>query len=40
MKKNMGTIDRALRIIFAIAIVVSFYANIISGTPDPWIIRS
>ena len=32
MKKNMGTIDRALRIIAAIAIVVLFYTNIISGT--------
>lgn len=32
MKKNMGTIDRALRIIVAVAIVVLFYINIISGT--------
>ncbi len=32
MKKNMGTIDRALRVLVAITIAVLFYANIISGT--------
>jgi hypothetical protein len=32
MKKNLGTIDRALRIIVAIAIIVLFCTNIISGT--------
>ena len=32
MKKNMGTIDRALRIMVAIAIVVLFYTHVISGT--------
>jgi len=32
MKKNMGTVDRVLRIIVALAIIVLFYLNIISGT--------
>jgi hypothetical protein len=32
MKKNMGTADRALRIIAAIAIIDLYYAGLISGT--------
>ncbi|MEI6489777.1 MAG: DUF2892 domain-containing protein [Bacteroidota bacterium] len=32
MKKNMGTIDKAVRIIVALVIAGLFYANIISGT--------
>jgi hypothetical protein len=32
MKKNMGLIDRILRILIALAIGVLFYLNIITGT--------
>ena len=32
MKKNMGTVDRAIRTIVAIAIGVLYFTNIISGT--------
>ena len=32
MKKNMGTADRAIRILVAVVIAYLFYANIISGT--------
>ncbi|MEP7197142.1 MAG: DUF2892 domain-containing protein [Saprospiraceae bacterium] len=32
MKKNMGAVDKALRVIVAITIVVLYFANIISGT--------
>ena len=32
MKKNMGSADRIIRIIIAIAIAVLFFTNIISGT--------
>ncbi len=32
MKPNMGTIDKVVRILLAIAIVVLYFANIISGT--------
>jgi hypothetical protein len=32
MKKNMGTIDKALRIIIALAIIGLYYAEIINGT--------
>ncbi len=32
MKKNIGTIDKAIRIIVALVIAGLFYANIISGT--------
>ena len=32
MKKNMGTVDRVLRTIIAIAIGVLWYTNRISGT--------
>jgi hypothetical protein len=32
MKKNMGTIDKAVRILLAIAIAGLYFANIIFGT--------
>lgn len=32
MKKNMGGLDRALRMLAAITIIVLYYANVISGT--------
>jgi len=33
MKKNMGTIDRAFRILIAVAIIVTYFAtNLLSGT--------
>ncbi|HTO77588.1 MAG TPA: DUF2892 domain-containing protein [Thermoanaerobaculia bacterium] len=32
MKKNMGTIDRAIRILAAVAIVVLYFTGRISGT--------
>ena len=32
MKKNMGTADKAIRIIIAIVIAYLFYKDIISGT--------
>jgi len=32
MKKNMSDLDRALRILAAIAIIVLYYTNVISGT--------
>jgi uncharacterized membrane protein YobD (UPF0266 family) len=32
MKKNMGGIDRIIRIIFALVIAVLFFSNVISGT--------
>lgn len=32
MKKNMGTIDRAIRIILAILVIVLYLAGSISGT--------
>lgn len=32
MKKNMGTIDKLVRIIIAIAIASFYFANLISGT--------
>jgi len=32
MKKNMGTTDRAIRILVAVVIGILYYANIISGT--------
>ncbi len=32
MKKNMGTIDKAVRIIVALAIAGLYYAEIITGT--------
>ena len=32
MKKNMGTIDKAIRIVVAVVIAVLFYTGVISGT--------
>ncbi len=32
MKKNIGTIDKAVRILIAIAIAGLYFANVISGT--------
>jgi hypothetical protein len=32
MKKNMGNIDKGIRILIAIVIVVLYFTNIISGT--------
>jgi hypothetical protein len=32
MKKNMGTLDRGLRILAAVVLVVLFFTNTISGT--------
>ncbi|REE79769.1 Protein of unknown function (DUF2892) [Lutibacter oceani] len=32
MKKNMGTSDKAVRILIAIAIAVLYYTNVINGT--------
>jgi hypothetical protein len=32
MKKNMGTIDRAIRMIVAVVIIGLYFANMISGT--------
>ena len=31
MKKNMGTIDKALRIIAAVVIIALFFTNVITG---------
>lgn len=32
MKKNMGSIDKAIRIISAIVIAILYFTNVISGT--------
>jgi hypothetical protein len=32
MKKNVGTIDKVVRILIAVLVVVLWYANVISGT--------
>ncbi len=32
MKQNMGTTDKVVRIIIAVAIAVLFFTNVISGT--------
>ena len=32
MKKNMGTIDRAIRVILAIVVAVLYFTNAITGT--------
>ncbi|MBN2611271.1 MAG: DUF2892 domain-containing protein [Bacteroidales bacterium] len=32
MKKNMGTIDKAVRILIAIVIAILYFTNVISGT--------
>ena len=32
MKKNMGTVDKAVRILAAVLIIVLYFTNVISGT--------
>lgn len=32
MKKNMGNIDRGIRILIALVIIALYFANVISGT--------
>jgi hypothetical protein len=32
MKKNVGSIDRVIRILIAVVIVVLYFTNVISGT--------
>jgi hypothetical protein len=32
MKSNMGTIDKAVRILIAVAIIALYFTNILSGT--------
>jgi hypothetical protein len=32
MKKNMGVIDKTIRIIFAVLIAILFYVKVITGT--------
>jgi len=32
MKKNMGTVDKAIRILVAVVIAILFYTNVITGT--------
>jgi hypothetical protein len=32
MKKNMGTVDKTIRIIIAVIIVCLYFTNVISGT--------
>ena len=32
MKKNMGTIDRVIRILVAVVVVTLYLANVVSGT--------
>ncbi len=32
MKKNMGTIDKWVRILAAVAVLVLYYTNVITGT--------
>jgi hypothetical protein len=32
MKKNMGTIDKVIRILIAVVVVVLYFTNVISGT--------
>ena len=32
MKKNMGTVDKVIRILVAIVIAILFFTNVISGT--------
>jgi hypothetical protein len=32
MKKNMGTIDKVIRILVAVVIAVLYFTNVISGT--------
>ena len=32
MKKNMGNVDRIIRVVVAIAIIIMYFTNTISGT--------
>lgn len=32
MKKNMGTVDRSVRVLVAIAVAVLYFTHVISGT--------
>jgi hypothetical protein len=32
MKKNVGTIDRVIRILIAVVVVVLYFTNVVSGT--------
>ena len=32
MKKNMGTIDKTIRILVAVVVVILYFTNVISGT--------
>jgi hypothetical protein len=32
MKRNMGTIDKAIRILVAVVVVILYFTNVISGT--------
>ena len=32
MKKNVGTIDKVIRILIAVVVVVLYFTNVISGT--------
>ena len=32
MKKNMGTIDKIVRIVLALVVVVLYFTNVVSGT--------
>ena len=32
MTKNMGTVDRVIRVIFAVAVAVLYFTGVISGT--------
>lgn len=33
MRKNMGTIDRVLRVVIAVVIAVLYFSNTVGGTP-------
>lgn len=33
MKKNMGTIDRVVRILIALLVVVLYFTKVLTGTP-------
>jgi hypothetical protein len=32
MKKNMGTVDRVIRILIAVVVISLYFANVINGT--------
>jgi hypothetical protein len=32
MKKNLGTVDKVIRILVAVAVVILYFTNVISGT--------